>query len=270
MRILRRLSIGAHAHPHLINLLGTYTHRNKHHLIFPWAEADLAGYWKKETPQPSLTGDRALWIAEQCHGLAEGLNRIHRYDTSSGTSLLGHEPDTQSEQARRVPADPGSRRRLFGRHGDLKPENILWFPDSQSTGGHGILKITDFGIARFSSENVMSARVRGLAPNSPTYRSPECDLINGELSTACDIWALGCVFLEFITWFFGGQIYREDFGKRRLAIDRDWAGISTDTFFTIVTDPRTGLRKAKVKDSVTQVLVPRALRAATTFTFKLH
>jgi serine/threonine protein kinase len=139
-----------------------------------------------------------------------------------------------------------SRKSFFGRHGDLKPENILWFPDQQSTGSHGILKITDFGITRFSSENNWNGRV----PNSPSYRSPEYDL-SKKLSTACDIWALGCVYIQFIVWYYGGHNYLQHFGDRRLAIDKHWWNYKTDTFFT--TYEESGVEKAKVKDSVKQV-----------------
>ena len=167
------------------------------------------------------------------------------------------------------PASPSQTRRkpvpealapleLLGRHGDIKPKNILWFRDNTTNGGHGILKITDFGIARFTKENAPSKRERGLIPNSLTYRSPECDLPNGEISPQCDVWALGCVYLIFITWFFGGCRDIDEFASRRSAPDKFLPGykmdipFETDSFFTIVED-EFGRVSAKVKDCVTQV-----------------
>ncbi|KAF2011918.1 kinase-like protein [Aaosphaeria arxii CBS 175.79] len=263
VQILKKLSARPHAHQHLINLLATYKYAGDYHLIFPWAETDLFGYWRNN--QTPSNQDRAMadWIAEQCRGLAEGLNRIHRYETSSASSIFNFLPAvvgrpqsmtaTLRDHSRTgdVQAHYRQPKRLFGRHGDLKPENILWFPDPHG-GGLGTLKITDFGIARFNTQNLVSARERGQVPNSATYRSPECDLPYGELSTACDVWALGCIFLQFVTWFIGGYSYYEEFGRKRLAIDPGWAGMLTDTYFTILIE---GDRKtAKVKDSVTQMI----------------
>ncbi|CAN9243956.1 unnamed protein product [Alternaria alternata] len=140
-----------------------------------------------------------------------------------------------------------STRNLFGRHGDLKPQNILWYPDSQTTGGHGVLKITDFGVTRFNTENMWDTQKTGKLPNSPTYRSPESDL-DGKLTTACDVWALGCVYLEFVAWYFGGYRLVQRFGEQRLAPDPRMANMRTDTFFTIV--EREGEKTADVKPAV--------------------
>ena len=268
--ILKNLSSESHAHPHLITLLSTYEQVGKYYIIFPWAEADLLGYWKHKNPKPSNDREMALWLAEQCQGLAGGLSTIHHYKTFSGTSLPYHKTRSRADskevelatQASET-SGTGAVRLLFGRHGDIKANNILWFPDLGSKGGHGILKITDFGIAHFSTENTVSARDRGLVANSPTYRPPECDLPNGKLSMSCDIWALGCVYLEFITWFFGGWKHLEEFGSRRLAIDHNWGGIRCDPFFVIKKDEKSGEFSAEVKDCVTHVSLSRCIVVCT-------
>lgn len=170
----------------------------------------------------------------------------------SGTTLLDvHDLPKQVEDN-----EPGFEssdhplRNLFGRHGDLKPENILWFPSTKSTGGHGVLKITDFGAARFNTVNLWDTHKTGRIPNSATYRSPEIDL-HGKLTTACDIWALGCIYLQFITWYFGGNKWVEDFGHRRLAEDPKMANMLTDTFFSLLQAERR--RRAEVKPAVLDV-----------------
>lgn len=246
VKILKRLSSEKHAHAHLITLLATYEQKGQYYLIFPWAEADLLGYWKNINPKPSNDRETALWLAEQCQGLADGLSKIHRYETYSGTSLLHPNsfPRVDSKGVKVATqagcSSPTEGLRLFGRHGDIKPNNILWFPDRGPKGGHGVLKITDFGIAHFSTQNCVSARDRGLVPNSATYRPPECDLLDGVLSISYDVWTLGCVYLEFITWFFGGRKYLEDFGLKRKAVDHYWCDFRTDTFFTIEKDEELG------------------------------
>jgi serine/threonine protein kinase len=254
--VLRKLSSEKHTHAHLITLLATYTHNDLYHLIFPCADTDLFGYWQR-SPGPPIEDKIGTWLVEQCRGLVGGLNTIHRYATFSGTSLFQFfelsEQQVKQEDQEATQTESANLTRavknLFGRHGDLKPENIVWFPDAQTRGGHGTLKIIDFGIARFSTENMWDTWKTGHVPNSPSYRSPECDL-DGKLTTACDVWALGCVYLQFITWYFGGYRHLKRFGTKRLEHD-DRYKMQTDTFFTIY--EQSGVKRAKVKDSVVGV-----------------
>lgn len=169
------------------------------------------------------------WVVTQCQGIAEALSLIHRYPTSSGKSLL--HPDSfdvfrSITQRRRTSHDHRAVGQLFGRHGDIKPDNILWFPDDPTTAAYncassipllGTLKIADFGITEFSTKYAVDQRRRGFVANSPTYRAPETDLQRkgGLVSQSYDIWALGCVYLEFITWWFGGWGLIQDFNRER-------------------------------------------------------
>lgn len=90
------------------------------------------------------------------------------------------------------------------RHGDLKPENILWFANGAANPAIGVLKIADFGLASVHSKRSRS-NISPLGIGcSPTYRAPEFDMPRGLLSRSYDIWALGCIYLEFITWYFTG------------------------------------------------------------------
>jgi serine/threonine protein kinase len=246
--VLEKLNKSAHAHEHLIDLLAAYEQSGIYHLIFPWADCDLFGYWERN-PTPDKNATRAAWMAKQCHGLAEALNRIHHYKTLSG-SLIASASKLQNVS---TPTSPSSatdkdpfERRFFGRHGDLKPENIIWFPDPRSIGSYGILKIADFGTTQFSIEHSK----RGIIPNSPTYHSPEYEIDN-TYSIACDIWALGCIFLEFATWYFGGLKALDEFNEHRLDTDRYMAGIPSDTFFVI--HNRGGAWKAEVKPAILKV-----------------
>jgi serine/threonine protein kinase len=257
--VLRKLS-SKHKHVHLITLLATYRHDTTYHLIFAWADADLYDYWRQRDEAPLEEDQIGTWVIEQCRGLADALNSVHRYATSSGTSIfkafklssrMGTEESNKSTHAEAVAFDQ-STRNLFGRHGDLKPGNILWYPDSSTTGGHGILKITDFGVTQFNTENMWDTRKTDKLPNSPTYRSPESDL-DGRLTTACDVWALGCVYLEFVTWYFGGYKLVHWFCQRRLAPDVRIANINSDTFFMIREEA--GAKTASVKPEVLKVSV---------------
>ncbi|EMD92317.1 hypothetical protein COCC4DRAFT_69688 [Bipolaris maydis ATCC 48331] len=256
--VLDRISNKRHAHKHLITLLTTFQYAKKFHFIFPWADADLFEFWKRHEKPPS--GEMMdMWIIEQCRGLADALNSIHRYATTSGTTLFNvfhlTEQVDDDKKKRLIRTDSAGNdhhlRSLFGRHGDIKPENILWYPCENSTGGHGVLKIADFGVVRFNTVNSWETHKTGRIPNTQTYRSPEMDL-DGNPTTACDVWALGCVFLEFVTWYCGGNKLVEWFGKRRLVKDPRVANMETDTFFILYIEQ--GQIKAKVKPAVIEVI----------------
>ncbi|KAK1826464.1 putative Serine/threonine-protein kinase, partial [Podospora conica] len=243
------------AHMHLITLLATYEQRGAYFLIFPRAEADLQAYWQR-TPSPLLQASLPIheqvsavrWVAAQCLGLAKGLSLIHRY---------------RSSHSRLHPLDAGNDS-MYGHHGDIKPENVLWFADRQgqaSPGGGGLggtLKLSDFGLARFSPHRTMSRYhdVRAAAMTR-TYAAPECDLSGpggeGVKGRQFDMWTLGCLYLEFATWLVGGWEGVQRFKEARESVDVILLRARTDTFFTLREDARTG-PYAIVKPSVTKFI----------------
>lgn len=243
--------------------------------MFPWAEADLRVFWReKMSSVPSNKREVVLhWMAEQCYGIADGLSQIHSHRTFSGKSLLRVESisklrhnEFQTQSSSSV-SRSSHNFKLFGRHGDIKPENILWFPGPETSDlavSLGTLKIADFGIAEFSTEIVVDSQRRGFVANSPSYRAPESDIIHDDgiiwVSYSYDIWALGCVFLEFVTWWFGGWRLVEDFRTQRSSPDmilfgqaaREERAFFSDTFFTI-TKSSGGERIPIVKEGVSEV-----------------
>ncbi|KAF4987273.1 hypothetical protein FGRMN_10459 [Fusarium graminum] len=251
-------------HEHLISILSIFIRDGEYHFIFPWAIADLHGYWKDVNEHPSTEEAEVnlSWLAAQCQGLAEGLSFIHRYETSSFGSLV--HPDSMpiaAEDLKRTRSGQ-MKLRLFGRHGDIKPENILYFPRFDKD-LRGTLKITDFGCTEFSTKMEVNSKRLESVPNSPTYRAPETDLPsdNTSISASYDVWTLGCVYLEFITWWLDGWTLVEEFARRRLQLDLSWYGptqgqVRTDFFFTIVRGDD-GKRTAEVRKGVTEVSNPQ-------------
>ena len=69
----------------------------------------------------------------------------------------------------------------------MKPENIL-------KNEKGIIKICDFGSAKILDEKLNTPYIV-----SRYYRAPELILACSDYSQNIDIWAIGCIFAEFMT-----------------------------------------------------------------------
>jgi len=186
--ILRKLAANKET-SHIINLLATYTLRGQYHFLFPWAGGTLRDFWKKKStfdrwnPTSTQSYDLCFWMMQQCAGIADGVRVIHD---------VVNQP---SRHSRRTSAQDSE---TFGAHHVLKPENILWFSENDTNGKMGLFKISDFGISRFHDE-----RGTQRANCSLAYRAPEYDLERrgiGRITSAYDIWSMGCIFLEFIVW----------------------------------------------------------------------
>ncbi|KAL8381816.1 hypothetical protein RB595_005872 [Gaeumannomyces hyphopodioides] len=207
VEMLKRFS--GTTHPHLVTLLATFTQNDRYHFIFPWAECDLDQWWSSGIELPLDTLEFKQWIAKQMSGLAEAMYTIH--EPSQGNGFLSVEE------------------KKFGRHGDLKPENVLWFLSSRDP--LGILVISDFGISAVHRDVSKSNVPNENLPRTPRYRPPECDMDGGKIARAFDIWTMGCIFLEMVTWLLDGAEGREAFKGERLA--PYLAMIKTDIFFDI-------------------------------------
>ncbi|KAK1510612.1 protein kinase [Colletotrichum costaricense] len=212
LQMLRKFE-SENAHEHLISLLTTWSQKGFFYFLFPWAECDLVKYWEIHS-EPDMGEDLVRWVARQTAGMAAGLARIHEYPGKV---------DGNTENAVK-----------YGRHGDIKPDNILWFRSSM--GDPGRLVISDFGLGVFNSK-----RSRSNIPNNsgigrtPTYRPPECDIEGAMISRSWDIWTLGCVYVEFVTWLLGGWELSEDFAEYRMTRSSIWGQeFKSDIYFDIV------------------------------------
>lgn len=79
-------------------------------------------------------------------------------------------------------------------HRDLKPGNIMITRDES---GKDLVKVVDFGIARFEQEAQRLTRM-GEVWGSPIYMSPE-QCMGAQLDTRSDIYSIGVVMYEAIT-----------------------------------------------------------------------
>ncbi len=75
-------------------------------------------------------------------------------------------------------------------HRDIKPQNIMLLPD-------GTIKVTDFGIARFSRQDIRTTRATDKAIGSVHYISPE--QARGEITDEkADIYSVGVMLYEML------------------------------------------------------------------------
>jgi serine/threonine protein kinase len=243
-------ALGPKNHPHLIKLLATYEMGKKYHLMFPYANANLRRYWE-DHPTPGFDRHTVLWSLKQMSGIASGLQLIHDFRVTVPLSVPGAGTiDIRLGKGKglgQLKVQKGEQ--WFGRHGDIKPENVLWFArDQYSPHPHpmGVLQIADFGLGRFHGRDSRSGVNPETIISSPTYEPPECKM-HLPVSRAYDIWSLGCIYLEFITWVLRGSPAIDAFADFR-GRDATDTGINDDNFFTIVNEE--GTLKANVREGV--------------------
>lgn len=240
-------------HKNLTPLLTAFTHKGTYNFLFPWAKGgNLRELWKGLI-DPEFS-EWALWVAEQCSGLADGLSKIHdiRLFHHYATGQSGKKPEGQTKGH-----DPDENDKIFGIHGDIKPKNVLLF-SSNKEGEKGVLKFTDFGLTVFHSSKSVSRDRIFLTSMPLTYNAPEGDA-DRKISRGYDIWCLGCLYLEMITWLLLGFQGLKDFGDLRTKEHGARKKFDTDQFFKKQSNKG---KTYKMKDSVTSVSRPTNLFTA--------
>ncbi|TRX98494.1 hypothetical protein FHL15_000568 [Xylaria flabelliformis] len=201
-------------HDRIVPVLAAFKHRQEFHFIFPYANGgDLKKLW--ETYSSSTTAWYSpQWLLGECLGIAESLAVTHQ-----PTATI--EPGTQHILAPRL-------------HADIKPRNILCFERIEGGEQSFTLKLADFGFSRrVNGDSTLEANQ---VTHIKTYRPPEYEL-EDIINLNYDVWCLGCVYLEFITWAVLGWSAVDNFGYIRTSETNDRRTSSVrgydieDTFF---------------------------------------
>jgi hypothetical protein len=67
------------------------------------------------------------------------------------------------------------------------------------------------------------------------------------------MWCLGCVYLEFLTWFLGGSLLLTEFVQSRMTPDLYQNNMKTDAFFQAIRIPGEDSVEFMVKRAVLRV-----------------
>lgn len=185
---------------HIIRFITAFRRGNpeqpEHYIVTEWADGgNLNDLWRS-IPNPPLTSSFVKEVIDQLFGISEAFCAAH-YLLSSNGKYTG----------------------ASYRHGDLKPANILWFKE----GEFGKLKVCDWGEAK-NKQVVTAMRHSKTSAEFGTrrYEPPEVEtgvssMLPGDetkrRSRLYDIWAIGCITLEFIVWLLYGVEGLDKFNK---------------------------------------------------------
>lgn len=228
-------------HAHLLSLLATFRLKGRYYLLFPYANFNLREFWKN-TPLPDFSETTVSWILHQCKAIASALHMVHEYRSTHEANLSV----SNSDSSGLIEGDPWleDNDRRYGRHGDIKAENILWFA-GEEMGETGTLVIADFGLTTVHKKTSRSEVNARYVTGSPSYEPPEL-MLHSKISRAYDIWSLGCLYLEFITWLVCGWDQLQHFPMAREM--ETSPAMSDDTFFTILESGNKAIVRQSVRD----------------------
>lgn len=152
----------------IVEILGSYVHKNKYNLLFPVADMDLEDLFTGERASSFFTYRDDIF--EELRGLASALEDIHLY---------------RCEEI---------HLELTGCHHDLKPSNILIL--------NGRLTLADFGLSRLiPPEQGSNTDFKDCLGD---YFSPECldsSFSRQKIGRPSDIWSFGCLVAELLTFY---------------------------------------------------------------------
>jgi serine/threonine protein kinase len=153
-------------HPQIVKFSGAIILRDR---IFinsqPLADSDLKGFLAQQSPPISSLVKSQIW--EGIWDLVSALAYLHGYGK-------GH-----------------------GYHGDLKPENILVLRQAEPR-PHIKFLLADFGSAWISTSSMRVSHRNQAA--TPRYCAPELLTDKSTIGPLCDVWSLGCVMAEIVTY----------------------------------------------------------------------
>lgn len=172
---------------HVVGVKAMFTQSSKIYLVFPWANGgNLLTFWERNDDyncRVHVARD-VPHILRQLEGLSFALESLHDFHRDGRASY---------------------------RHGDLKPENILLFRSEKDPDVFpGIWKMSDLGLAKLhevTTGHRYDMQATSMRPFGTTsYKPPEAWTRSDKpTSRLFDVWSMGCIILELITWLLYGM-----------------------------------------------------------------
>ena len=182
---LRNLSIlKLLSHPNVVGLTSAYIYRKRMNMVFPRAHGGTLGQMLQGPRLPAFESN--LTFLSALAGLCSGVRYVHSFTSSS------------------------HKLEMIGCHHDLKPDNVL-------VEGHKFI-LADFGLARFKDPVQLSDTPSRIV--HAFYAAPECENTSGRnerpiVHRSSDIWSLGCILAEAVTYMLGGHQSVDEFADKR-------------------------------------------------------
>ncbi|MCJ1250173.1 hypothetical protein MMC30_007399 [Trapelia coarctata] len=212
-------------HPHIVTHVASWRQGDDYCMLFPYADCNLREYITNHDFGPP-DRENTLWLLSQLAGLASALKSIHVFSAAPATlSVLSAAQESAW-------------------HHDVKFDNILCFFRGNYP-KRGSLKVADFGCGKVNILRSGSVNTRS-SNGTLTYEAPEA-IAEGVSSRPYDVWSLGCVFLELLTWAIEDSAAVAAFTQARIERrfpDLVARSIEDDSFFQIKKGDVPYLRKA--------------------------
>ena len=171
-------------HPHIVQLLGSYTHRKRHNFIFPQARGGcLQDLFEQERPREFIKDEDVLVALSR---LASAISHVHDFFVQDFSLSK------------------------IGCHHDLRPSNILVDEDR--------FILADFGLSRFKEQNDGSATEFKIGKGyclAPECQDLDNDFERHEIHRSSDIWSFGCIVADLLTWMVKGPSGITEFKQKR-------------------------------------------------------
>ncbi|RSL99237.1 hypothetical protein CEP52_009866 [Fusarium oligoseptatum] len=196
---------GAGASMNLVPMLETFWHNGQWSLILPYACYSLGHLL--EHVDANLSPTHMKWGYRQLYGLMDAISTIH--------------------------SRPQDNRPDFAAHGFISLDTILCY-GGLDTLDQCVLVVSHFPPSAFNPGSDAQSSLNGLASSFQSYRPPEWEVKGHAMSKSSDVWSLGCVYLEFLTWLLGGWSLVLEFKEARCVCGNE----QMDDFFYTHTEPR--------------------------------
>ncbi|KAI1179909.1 kinase-like domain-containing protein [Nemania sp. FL0916] len=187
LRLLNQLQ-----HPNIISFWGSYTYQGEYNFLFPYHGMDLRTFLQSELRYADFQWDFTFYSA--LAGLASALSKTHNPELN--------------------PIDHDVYFEAIGYHHDIRPPNILVSSDT--------FILADFGLGNLKLAEALLSHTP-YKSISGDYIAPECtdmDENAQRVNRAIDVWAMGCLIAEVVTYMLKGKQGLESFRKQRLTEGR--------------------------------------------------